>query len=70
MKNPILFFPTGIKGAARRRRRLRGQTLVEYAMIIGFIAIVAVGCLYGLEQQTGNLYTKISSAMSQVNTSH
>jgi Flp pilus assembly pilin Flp len=39
-------------------------------MVIGLIALVCVGLLYGLEQQTGALYTKISSAMSQVDTSH
>ncbi len=52
------------------RRRAKGQTLVEYAMIIAVLALVTVGALYALSQQTGKLYSTIGSNLSQMGASH
>jgi Flp pilus assembly pilin Flp len=48
--------------AAKRHARIRrhGQTLVEYALIIAVIAIVAVAVLSALGHQTQALYTSIN----------
>jgi Flp pilus assembly pilin Flp len=63
-----------IKSLFRRSTRLkahparwknRGQTLVEYALIIAVMSIVAVGVLITLGQQTKSIYTAISSQISR-----
>jgi Flp pilus assembly pilin Flp len=46
--------------AALRRKNKRGQTLVEYALILAFISVVAIIVL----QQLGS---KVSSVFSTVN---
>jgi Flp pilus assembly pilin Flp len=47
-----------------RRNFQRGQTLVEYALILAIISIVAIGVMINLGQQTKGLYTMIDSAVS------
>jgi pilus assembly protein Flp/PilA len=54
----------------RRRRNRRGQTLVEYALIIGLIALVAISALIILGTQIRTLFTTISSQMAQSTGSH
>jgi Flp pilus assembly pilin Flp len=49
-----------IKAALRRKQNKRGQTLVEYALILAFISVVAIIVL----QQLGS---KVSSVFSTVN---
>ncbi len=49
---------------ARLRFLRRGQTLVEYALILAIISIVAIGVMINLGQQTKGLYTMIDSAVS------
>jgi Flp pilus assembly pilin Flp len=53
---------------ARRNRRRRGQTLVEYALIVSIISIVAVGVLITLGQQTHAIYTMINSQIARSST--
>lgn len=48
----------------------KGQTLVEYALILAFISIVAISVLSSLGQQIRGTYTKISSALASAQSSH
>ena len=50
--------------------RRTGQTLVEYALIIAFISIVAISVLLSLGQQVKGSYTKITSALATAQASH
>jgi Flp pilus assembly pilin Flp len=43
---------------------LRGQTLVEYALILAFISVVAIGVLITMGGQTSNTYSIINQQMS------
>ena len=58
--------------AARLRRVIhcRGQTLVEYALIIAVISIVAIAVLINLGQQVNSLYSMIDSQVAQAGQSH
>ena len=62
--------------ATRMRRpfRCRGQTLVEYALILAIISIVIVGVIVNLGQQVNKVYStidsQISSAPSAASSSH
>jgi Flp pilus assembly pilin Flp len=57
------------RGLLRREQR-RGQTLVEYALIIAFIAIVAVSVLYWQGQSTASIFNSMSSALATSPASH
>jgi Flp pilus assembly pilin Flp len=46
------------------RRNKRGQTLVEYALILAFIAVVAVGVLYALGFNVTGVFSNVTSQMS------
>jgi Flp pilus assembly pilin Flp len=54
----------------KARRLRRGQTLVEYAMIIGLISLVAISVLLVLGHQIQTLFTTVSSQMAQSSGSH
>ena len=56
--------------ALRRTNSKKGQTLVEYALILAFISIVAVGVLIALGNQIKTVFTTISSQIAVVNGSH
>lgn len=48
----------------------RGQTLVEYALILAFICLVAVGVMISMTNQVNKLYSTIGSAISTATASH
>jgi Flp pilus assembly pilin Flp len=52
-----------ISFSTRARRSLRGQTLVEYALILAIISILAIAMML---QLTGNVRTIYSNIDSQV----
>lgn len=55
----------------RKRNRKSGQGLVEYALIIGLIAIVAVATLTSVSGTLKNFYfDTIPNALNQVPGSH
>jgi Flp pilus assembly pilin Flp len=67
------------KGAMTSIRRMRlrlcqkskkGQTLVEYALILAFISVVAISVLISLGQRVKSVFTTISSQLSAAQTSH
>jgi Flp pilus assembly pilin Flp len=62
-----------LTNAAITRQRMkgkRGQTLVEYALILAFISIVAVSVLIAMGNQVKSVFTMISSQIAVANGSH
>ena len=58
--------------AARSRRPTycRGQTLVEYALILAIISVVAIGVLINVGEQVKGVYSRIDSVVSSAQASH
>ena len=54
----------------RRMKSRKGQTLVEYALILAFISVVAISVLISLGDAVKGTYTKISSALASAQSSH
>jgi Flp pilus assembly pilin Flp len=53
--------------AVRQRAALQeGQALIEYALILGLIAVVTVGVLQAVGANVSGLLNQISSGMSSV----
>jgi pilus assembly protein Flp/PilA len=54
--------------AAVRQRLVRqeGQALIEYALILGLIAVLTVGVLQAIGANVSGLLNQISSSMSSV----
>ncbi len=53
-----------------RRNQRRGQTLVEYALILGFISIVAISVLAALGKSTGSVFSLVNSNLANAMSSH
>ncbi len=53
-----------------QRKSKRGQTLVEYALILAFISVVAIAVLINLGSNVKSVYTKINSELTTAQTSH
>ncbi len=62
--NPIL------KSRAGRRNHRRGQTLVEYALILAIISVVAIGVMISLGKQVSGVYSTITSVVASAAASH
>jgi len=58
------------KGKLRALRRRRGQTLVEYALIITIISVVAIGLLITIGGQVKTIYSNLNTSMATANSSH
>ena len=61
---------TRAKNALRRMKSKKGQTLVEYALILAFISVVAISVLIALGNQVKAVFTTISSQLSAAGASH
>ena len=61
---------TCAKSALRRRKSKKGQTLVEYALILAFISVVAVSVMIALGNQVKAVFTTITSQIAVANGSH
>ena len=48
----------------------KGQTLVEYALILAFISVVAIGVLLALGGQVKGIFSTISSQLAVAGSSH
>jgi Flp pilus assembly pilin Flp len=53
-----------------RLRNRKGQTLVEYALILAFISVVAISVLLSLGDTVKGTYSKITSALVSAQSSH
>jgi Flp pilus assembly pilin Flp len=61
---------TSAKIALRRMKSKKGQTLVEYALILAFISVVAISVLLALGKQVTGIFSTINSQLSQASGSH
>jgi len=56
-----------LRTAARERLVMEdGQTLIEYALILGLVALLTIGVLQALGTNVSGLLNKVSSSMSSV----
>ena len=63
-------FITRAKSALRRMKNRKGQTLVEYALILAFISVVAISVLMALGNQVKSVFTTITSQLVIAGSSH
>ena len=56
--------------ALRRMKSRKGQTLVEYALILAFISVVAISVLIALGNQVKSVFTTITSQIAIAQSSH
>ena len=61
---------TSAKIALRRMKSKKGQTLVEYALILAFISVVAISVLIALGGQVRSVYSTITSQLTYAAGSH
>lgn len=54
----------------QRLKRKKGQTLVEYALILAFVSVVAIAVLIDLGKQVKSVFTTISSQLAYAGSSH
>jgi Flp pilus assembly pilin Flp len=59
-----------MKTLFRRLKSRKGQTLVEYALILAFISVVAISVLISLGEAIKGTYTKITSSLAVAQSSH
>jgi Flp pilus assembly pilin Flp len=59
-----------MKRTLQRRKQRQGQTLVEYALILAFISIVAISVLISLGKAVGAVFSRVNSNMSSAVSSH
>ena len=65
IKRPVFLYPMRMAVRLRRHTGCRGQTLVEYALIIAFISVVAIGVLISLGGNLKSVYTAIDSQVAR-----
>ena len=56
--------------ALRRMKSRKGQTLVEYALILAFISVVAISVLIALGGKVTQVFSSITSQISVAASSH
>ena len=59
-----------MKKLARHLKNKKGQTLVEYALILAFISVVAIAVLITLGNNVKSVFTSISSQLAKAQASH
>ena len=55
---------------SQRHIHRRGQTLVEYALILAIISVVAIGVMISMGQQVKGVYSTITSVVASAAASH
>ena len=58
------------KKTLRRMKSKKGQTLVEYALILAFISVVAISVLIALGNQVKGVFSTINSQLAVSTSSH
>ena len=61
---------TSAQRALRRLKSKKGQTLVEYALILAFISVVAISVLIALGGQIKGVVSGITSQLATAGSSH
>jgi Flp pilus assembly pilin Flp len=54
----------------RQKRSRKGQTLVEYALILAFISVVAISVLIRLGTTVRSVFSTITSQLAVASSSH
>jgi pilus assembly protein Flp/PilA len=49
------------------RRDNRGQDLIEYALMAGFVAVAAGAIMPGISDNISSIFSKVSSVMNSAN---
>ena len=63
--NRLVYLYVRMLRQSRRRKSRQGQTLVEYALILAFISVVAISVLINLGQEAKAIYTVIDSQVAR-----
>jgi Flp pilus assembly pilin Flp len=58
-----------VRNALRRKSR-RGQTLVEYALILAFVSVCAISVLIRLGSEIKTVFSTITSQLAVADSSH
>ena len=58
------------KEPRRQERSRKGQTLVEYALILAFISVVAISVLLRLGHEVNVVFSTITSQLAVAKSSH
>ena len=58
------------KKPGRQERSRKGQTLVEYALILAFISVVAISVLLRLGNEIKSVFSTINSQLAAAHSSH
>ncbi len=70
VKNPVFLSRRPLAARSRRIIYCRGQTLVEYSLILAVISIVAIGVLLNVGQSIKGVYSMIDSQIIAAQQSH
>ena len=54
----------------KRKRQAKGQTLVEYALILAFISVVAISVLLNIGKTIRSVFSTINSQLQIAQSSH
>jgi pilus assembly protein Flp/PilA len=60
----MLAFRSFLVGLQARLEREEGQALVEYALILGLVSVVAIALLSALGTDINSILSKVTSALS------
>jgi Flp pilus assembly pilin Flp len=59
-----------MKLSLRRQKNKKGQTLVEYALILAFISVVAISVLINIGNTIRSVFSTINSQLKMAQSSH
>jgi len=63
-------FVLSAKIALCLKKSKKGQTLVEYALILSFVSVIAVTVMISLSNQVATAFTTIDNQLSMAEASH
>jgi Flp pilus assembly pilin Flp len=68
-KRPLMSVVTKVSGQLRHFwHREDGQDLVEYSLLLAFIALTAIGLLSGVKTNIKGIWTTINNALESAST--
>jgi Flp pilus assembly pilin Flp len=53
-----------LKGVAKLKQDLRGQDLIEYALMAGFVAVAAGAIMPGVTSSISTIFSSVTSVMT------
>jgi Flp pilus assembly pilin Flp len=59
-----------MKQNRKKKKSKRGQTLVEYALILAFISVVAISVLINIGTTIRSTFSKVNSQLQEAQSSH